>query len=246
MKVVSKTTTTSGVMVLGVLVGHVTVITQQQFVEFLCLQFSSSTEWWTFQSHADLGTHSAHCTADSSWDGCQRACSCAAAGALVGSCRKLWSFRSCSFGCRPVPGQGCCARRCNDCGSRNAWFDFGYMFFLGRLLEVCVRFSLREGVDSAPELDSRLAFLASTSSTTAVACTFLVLLVSCTSRYVPTIAGGLQRSVQSMLRLLPPVALGNLYIIFSELPGSFSMFSVRIFARVDFLEPSSTHTCEEG
>ena len=61
---------------------------------------------------------------------------------------------------------------------------------------------LREGVDSAPELDSRLAFLAGTSSTTAVACTFLVLLVSCTSRYVPTIAGGLQRSVQSILRLL--------------------------------------------
>ena len=26
--------------------------------------FSSSTEWWTFQSHADLGTHFAHCTAD--------------------------------------------------------------------------------------------------------------------------------------------------------------------------------------
>ena len=26
--------------------------------------FSSSTEWWTFQLHADLGTHSAHCTAD--------------------------------------------------------------------------------------------------------------------------------------------------------------------------------------
>ena len=52
---------------LGVLVGHVTVITQrqfQQFVEFLLLQFSSSTKWWTFQSHADLGTHSAHYTAD--------------------------------------------------------------------------------------------------------------------------------------------------------------------------------------
>ena len=29
-----------------------------------CLAFSSSTEWWTFQLHADLGTHSAHCAAD--------------------------------------------------------------------------------------------------------------------------------------------------------------------------------------
>ena len=33
----------------------------------------------------------------------------------------------CLWACR-VPGQGCCARRCNDCGSRNAWFDYGYMF----------------------------------------------------------------------------------------------------------------------
>ena len=51
-------------MVLGD--GTVTVITQlqfQQFVDFWVLQFSSSTEWWTFQSHADLGMHSAHCTA---------------------------------------------------------------------------------------------------------------------------------------------------------------------------------------
>ena len=47
--------------------GHVTVIMQrqfQQFVVFLVLQFSSSTEWWTFLLHADPGTHSAHCTAD--------------------------------------------------------------------------------------------------------------------------------------------------------------------------------------
>ena len=46
--------------VLGVLVGHVSVIMQRQFqqiVEFL-------TEWWTLQLHADLDTHSAHCTAD--------------------------------------------------------------------------------------------------------------------------------------------------------------------------------------
>ena len=32
------------------------------------------------------------------------------------------------FWVRPVLGQGCCARWCNDRGSRNAWFDNGYMF----------------------------------------------------------------------------------------------------------------------
>ena len=42
--------------------------------------------------------------------------------------QKLWSFRSYTFGVRPVPGQGCCARWCNDWGSRNAGFDDGYMF----------------------------------------------------------------------------------------------------------------------
>ena len=31
------------------------------------------------------------------------------------------------FWIRPVLGQGCCARWCNDWGSRNAWFDYGSM-----------------------------------------------------------------------------------------------------------------------
>ena len=62
-----------------------------------CLQFSSSTEWWTFQSHADHWY--AQCTlcsrpwrshSYSSWDGYRRACCCAATGALGGLCRKLW------------------------------------------------------------------------------------------------------------------------------------------------------------
>ena len=48
--------------------------------------------------------------------------------ALAGLRRKLWSLRSCSAcGRCPVPGQGCCARWCNDCRSRNAWYDYGYM-----------------------------------------------------------------------------------------------------------------------
>ena len=106
-----------------------------------CLQFSSSTEWWTFQLHADLGTHSAHCTADSGdltvtvlgmvvdapvavqrqvlWLGCAENC-----GA------PQWQFWV-----RPALGLGCCARWCNDWEPCNAWFDFGSMLciFLGGL-----------------------------------------------------------------------------------------------------------------
>ena len=183
----------------------------QQFVDFLVpsvqfldrvVDFPVACRSWYAQCTLYSRPWRSH--SYSSWDGCRRACCCAATGALVGSCRKLWSVRSCSAcGRRPVPGQGCCARWCNDWGRA----------MLGSTLDTCFSLSreafgrifydfLLEGVDSAPELDSRLAFLAGTSSTTAVACTFLVLLVSCTSRYVPTIAGGLQRSVQSMLRLL--------------------------------------------
>ena len=40
------------------------------------------------------------------------------------------------------------------------------------------------------------------------------------------------------------VALGKLYIIFCEPPVFSDIFHVRNFARVDFLEPSSTHRCE--
>ena len=55
-----------------------------------CLRFSSSTEWWTFQLHADLGT--AQCTLCRPWrshryssrDGFGRARCCATTGALVG------------------------------------------------------------------------------------------------------------------------------------------------------------------
>ena len=108
-------------------------------------------------------------------DGCGRACCCAVTGALVGSRRKLWSLRSCSAcGRCPVPGQGCCARRCNDCKSRNAWYDYEYMLLsrvaFGRFFYVFPR----DGVDSAPELDSRPALLGGTSS---MACSLLVFLV---------------------------------------------------------------------
>ena len=40
------------------------------------------------------------------------------------SAQKTVEFRSCSAcGRCPVPGQGCCTRRCNDYGPGNAWFD---------------------------------------------------------------------------------------------------------------------------
>ena len=59
---------------------------QHKFQQFLfmnlgVLQFIN--RGWTFQLHADFGTHSAHCAA------C--ACCCATTGALVGARRKLWS-----------------------------------------------------------------------------------------------------------------------------------------------------------
>ena len=56
-----------------------------------------------------------------------RACCCAATGALVGMCRKLWTSAVAVLGRRPVLGQGCCALWCNDWGLRNAWFNYGYM-----------------------------------------------------------------------------------------------------------------------
>ena len=92
------------------------------------------------------------------------------------SCRKLWSLRSCSgFGRRPVLGQGRCARRCND------W----ECAMLGSTVDTCSASSrvafgrifhdfLHEGVDSAPEVNSRRFSpkmkWPRSSSTTSVAC----------------------------------------------------------------------------
>ena len=87
----------------------------------------------------------------SSGDGCRRACYCAMTGALVGSRRKLWSFRSCSAcGRRPVPGQGCCACWCNDWG-RATWIHVQH--HPGWLLEEFFDF-LRDWVNSTPEVNS--------------------------------------------------------------------------------------------
>ena len=105
------------------------------------------------------------------------------------------------FWVRPVLGQGCCARWCNDRGSRNAWFDTGFMF--------CV---------------SRMAF---------------------GSIYDFYVFGWtrLLRSILAMLRLLVCCTWKFVHY-FYELPCIFSIFNSRNFALVDFLGPSSTHSCE--
>ena len=234
-------------MVLDVLVGHVTVITQQQFqqfVEFLVpsvqfldrvADFPVACRSW----YAQCTLYSRPWRSDSysSWDGCRRACCCAATGTLVGSCSKLWSFRSCSFGCRPVSGQACCARRCNDCGSRNACFDIGYMLFSSEVFGRIFIVFLREGIDSAPELDSRPGRHIVDNGSGMYHTGFAVLthLALCSHDC---------RQFADRCFSCSRVALGNLYIMFYE-PPVFSAFSrVPHFARVDFLEPSSTHRCE--
>ena len=96
---------------------------QRQFQQFV-----------EFQLHADLGTHSANCAADSGdltstvlwWLlTCLLLCNGRCFGWVV---QKTVESPQWQFWVRPVPGQGCCARRCNDCGPCNAWFDYGYMF----------------------------------------------------------------------------------------------------------------------
>ena len=157
----------------------------------------------------------------------------------LGRAGNCGSLRSCSAcGRCPVPGQGCCARRCNDCGSRNAWFDYGYMFCIiqGGFWKKFLRFSTWRG-----RLGSwgRFSVLAGTLSTQAVACSLLVLLVWRTSRFVPTIAGSLQidASVARELHL-------EICTFFYE-PPVFSAFSTsQNFPRVDFFGFLSTHSCE--
>ena len=116
-------------------------------------------------------------------------------------------------------------------GSRNAGFDDGHMLCI--ILGGFWKNSdfLHEGVDSAPELDSRSALLpvTGTLSTTAVAC-------SIPSRCVPMIAGSFQRSAQSMLQLLTKCTWKSVQY-FYEPPVSFSVFSVRIFCESIFWSP---------
>ena len=92
--------------------------------------------------HADLGTHSAHCTAD------RGDLTVTVLGMVVDApvavqrhsgwvVQKTVEPPQWQFWVRPVLGQGCCARWCNDWGPRNAWFDYGSMLciFLGGFLE---------------------------------------------------------------------------------------------------------------
>ena len=77
------------------------LIMQRQFQHFV--EFFVPLVQFLDIPAADLDTHSTYLqqTVEISQVtvlGCGRACCFAKTGALVGSCRKLWSFRSCSFG----------------------------------------------------------------------------------------------------------------------------------------------------
>ena len=96
-----------GIQVLGALAGHVlcdhaaAVPAVRRVLR--AFGFSSSTECWTFQLHADLGTHSAHCAADR--------------GDLTGTVLGMVLVA-------PVVVQ----QQVPWLGSRSAWFDDGHMF----------------------------------------------------------------------------------------------------------------------
>ena len=145
-----------------------------------CLRFSSSTEW-TFQLHADLGTHSAHCAADHGdvtgtvlgmvvdapvvvqrqvpWLGRAENCGVSAVAVLAGVVQLLDKVVV-PAGATSV-GRAMLGSTMDTC-SCPGWLWQNFYDFL------------HEGVGSAPELNSRPA---RTSSTTAVACSLLVLLV---------------------------------------------------------------------
>ena len=142
------------------------------------------------------------------------------------------------FGRRPVLGQGCCARWCNDLGPRNAWFDYGYMFciiqggfwknffdFLRDLVSRLLRSILRPG--------RHVVDTGSGTSLTGFAGLTHLALCSHDCRQFADRCFSCSRA-----------ALGNLYIIFHEPPVFSACHLSNFFARVDFLEPSSTHRCE--
>ena len=121
-----------------------------------CLRFSSSTEWWTFQLHAEIGTRSAKLCSrpwrshrSLSWLGCRRARCCATTGAWV----------------------------------RNAWSDSGYIFCVSSRRASWTNSShfLREGGTLDPQVDSCFSANMAEEEVAAVvvylACIPLVLLV---------------------------------------------------------------------
>ena len=116
-----------GIQILGALVGHVSVIMQRQFHQFVeffvppvqfldrMVDIPAACRFWYAQCKTVQQTVDFH--RYSSLDGCGCACCCAMTGALVVPRRIQWSLCRCSgFGRRPVLGQGCCARWCNDWG----------------------------------------------------------------------------------------------------------------------------------
>ena len=159
--------------------------------------FSSTTEGWTFQLYADLGTHSAHCAVVLRLLLCNDRCP----GWGV---HKLW-----------IPAVAV------SLGSRNAWFDYGYLFCIiqGGFWKNFYDFP-RDWVDSDPGVNSRRSLhtwpmrkWSRSSSIMAVAVYWFCLW--CTSRCVPILP--------ATFFFCSRAALGNLYII-STSPLVFSAF----------------------
>ena len=172
----------------------------------------------------------------SSWDGChapvvvQRQVPWLAENCGVPQLQCLWPLSS--------SWTSCCARWCNDCGSRNAWFDYGYMFCIiqGGFWKNLYDF-LHEGVDSAPEVDSPSWSARRRHWQWHVPYWF------CWFDAPRAMFPRLPAVCRLMLQLLSSCTWKSVHYFYE--PPVFSAFStVKNFALVDFLEPSSTHRCE--
>ena len=137
---------------------------QQFFVHEPGCASVHSTEGWTFQLHADLGTHSAHCAADRGPSqvqflaGCGSACCCAVTGALVGRAENCGVSAVAvvlgvvQFLDKVVVPVG----TTTGAWVRNAWFDSGYMLRFTRVAygRICTIFYVT-GWARDPEVNSR-------------------------------------------------------------------------------------------
>ena len=131
-------------------------------------------------------------------------------------------------------------------GARNAWFDYRYMLAVSRgLLDEFLQFStclgglgiLRSILVVSPACVALRKWPRS-SSIMAVACVFPGFAGFFAPRAVfPTIAG------RSKFLLMSSCTWKSVHYLY-EPPCIFSICHSRFFALVDFLGPSSTHSCE--
>ena len=123
-------------------------------------------------------------------------------------------------------------------GSRNAWFDHGYMFCIiqGGFWKYFYDF-LHEMEDSAPEVDSPSWPARRRHRQWHVPYWF------CWFDAPRAMFPRLPAVCRSMLQLLASCAWKSLHH-FLRACCIFRIFHVQNFARVDFLGPSSTHSCE--